>query len=475
MKLPISLATLMVALFLGLPSSVDAQSTAVRRPPLPATILTRPRSDSAAIRQPSGRIPPGAITTLAPGAATAAAGAAFQPPPAPPPQIGARTTISRERLERVLGGSRAATIRVVRPEGVTTVPTASDSVRIVPGELIFSKMSDTAHRVAMAVSTGATLPTETAAGTVYSMPYRWLTIDSAGVERILVPFFIIKGGGLPYDVQSRKYRGFVLIGVEDTLHRDGPVRLAQPLRLQLTTTTGGDISPLNLKIDHTSLEYDSAFIESTDSTNVRIRTAADPTGVVIGVPIRDMRMRLIPSQRSLEGFGLATTDITLTLPREMGRADSATISFEASSAPVRPASIVVRGFGTSTVRLRSGLPGKDTIRAYLDGALVGDTVVTFKRPWAFIGATLIGIVLGGFARFVNAKRRKRARALYWDIIKGFPFGVIAAAASAIGLDLLQLKIDDPGTWIAVMLTASIGAWVGARVLDRTAPSPSPAT
>ncbi len=50
--------------------------------------------------------------------------------------------------------------------------------------------------------------------------------------------------------------------------------------------------------------------------------------------------------------------------------------------------------------------------------------------------------------------------------------MIAAVASAIGLDLLQLKIDDPGTWIAVMLTASIGAWVGARILDRGAPSPA---
>jgi hypothetical protein len=185
-----------------------------------------------------------------------------------------------------------------------------------------------------------------------------------------------------------------------------------------------------------------------------------------------MTVTLIPSQRSLEGFGLATTDITLTLPRGMARTDSAMISFSASSAPVQPASILVTGAGTSTVRLRSGLPGQDTIRAFLDGVLVGDTEVTFKRPWTFLGATLIGIVLGGFARFVSARRRKRARALYWDIIKGSPFGVLAAAASAIGLDLLQFKIEDPGTWMAVMVTSLVGAWLGARILDRPGASPA---
>jgi hypothetical protein len=468
MKRSIALATLTVIALSAKASNVGAQSTEVRRPRPDATILARPQGDSAAIRR---RIDAGAITTLAPGAAAAAVSPAFQPAAPPAPQVNARMAISRRRLDTILGGS-SATIRVVSPTGVTTVPTGSDSVRFVPGNLIFRKMSDTAHRIAVTAPTGATLPAVSPTDAVYSMPYSLLTVDSAGVERILVPRFIVKGGALTYDVRIRKYKGIAIVGLEDTVH-PGRVPLAQPFELELTTTTGGTISPDSLAIDHTSIQYRSAQIVSTDSTNVRIRTTADPTGFIIGVPVRDMRLTLIPGQRSLEGFGLATTDISLTLPRDMEREDSATVSFSTSSAPVRPGDVVVRGFGTSTVRLRSGLPGPDTITAYIDGVPVGATVVTFKRPWTFLGATLIGIILGGCARFVSAKRRKRARALYWDIIKGSPFGVIAAAASAIGLDLLQLKIDDPGTWIAVMLTAAIGSWVGARVLDRTGPAPGP--
>jgi hypothetical protein len=43
MKGSIALATLMVMMLSARPSSVEAQSTVVRHPPLPATILARPR------------------------------------------------------------------------------------------------------------------------------------------------------------------------------------------------------------------------------------------------------------------------------------------------------------------------------------------------------------------------------------------------------------------------------------------------
>jgi hypothetical protein len=167
---------------------------------------------------------------------------------------------------------------------------------------------------------------------------------------------------------------------------------------------------------------------------------------------------------------LGTTNISVSLPRGVARSDTAVVTFSATKAPVRPASVRLSGGDAATLNLRSGLPGRDSIRAFLDGVQVGETIVEFNAPWMFLGATIVGLLLGGSARFVSAKRRKKARALSWDIVKGAPFGFIAAAASAIGLDLLQLKVDDPGTAIAIVLTAAIGAWVGTRVLDRSTPS-----
>jgi hypothetical protein len=395
-------------------------------------------------------------------------------------QAARQTTISRARLERVLGGRRAP-IRVVTPAGVADLAHNADSVRLAPGEFVFQKLADTASRIARTGDTttrpGVSPLTPSVRGAnhaAFAMPYRWLTVDSLGVERVLAPFFVLVGGGLSYDVQSRTYRGTALIGVEDTLHlQDPPAVLARPLRLQLTTTSGGSVTPTQLAIAHTSLDYDSVRIESTDSTNVRIRTGADPDGIVIRVPVRSLSVALIPQQTSLQGFGLGTTSISVSLPRGVARGDTAVVTFSATKAPVHPASVRITGGDAGSVQLRSGLPGRDSIRAFLDGVQVGETVVSFQAPWAFISAALFGILLGGSARFVAAKRRKRARAIYWDVVKGAPFGVIAAAASAVGLDLMQLKIDDPSAWVAVAVIAAIGAWLGTRLLDRTAVAPAP--
>jgi hypothetical protein len=376
--------------------------------------------------------------------------------------------IKRERVVKILGAGPG--LRVVRATGSSDLAQVPDSVKIAPGDFLFRKMADTANRVTQAAVLHPSVRADRAA--TFAMPYRWFTVDSSGTERVLAPFFVLLGGGLSYDVQSRTYRGTALVGVEDTLHLNEPsVVLPRPLKLQITTTSGGTVAPAQLAIAHTSLDYDSVHIASTDSTNIRIRTGADPAGILIRVPVRSLTVGMVPQQPSLQAFGLGTTSISVSLPRGVARSDTAVVTFSATKAPVRPASVRLSGGDAATLTLRSGLPGRDSIRAFLDGVQVGETYVDFNAPWMFLGATVIGVLLGGSARFVSAKRRKKVRALSWDIVKGAPFGFIAAAASAIGLDLLQLKVDDPGTAIAVMLTATIGAWVGTRVLDRVGPAP----
>ena len=400
------------------------------------------------------------------------------------PATSTSTRISRTRLQQVLGGS---TLRVVRASGVSEVAPSAAEVTVRPGEFVFRKMSDTARRIVRGASalgpTGvpdvrpAPSPSPTvgvSGAATYTMPYRWMTVDSSGVERVLVPYFVILGGGLSYDVASRMYRGLALIGVEDTLHPSAdPVVLARPLRMQLAAVSGGRISPAQIAIAHTSLDYDSVRIEAPDSTYVRIRTGADPAGIVIPIPVLGLTVGLTPQQSRLQGFGLATTDIGVALPRGMARTDTATVSFSSSGSPVNPNRVRVSGAEGATVRVRSGLPDTNVIRAFIDGVEVGQTRVVSETPISFLAATLLGILLGGAARFVGGKRRKRVRSLPWDILRGAPFGLLASVASAVGLDLAQLKIGEPGALPAIMVTAAIGAWIGARLLERGgAPAPA---
>jgi hypothetical protein len=97
-----------------------------------------------------------------------------------------------------------------------------------------------------------------------------------------------------------------------------------------------------------------------------------------------------------------------------------------------------------------------------------------ELPVAFLVATLLGILLGGAARFVGGKRRKHVRSLPWDIIRGAPFGLLVSIAGAVGLDLMHLGLSEAGALPAIMVTAAIGAWLGVKVLDRTGPVPASA-
>jgi hypothetical protein len=174
-------------------------------------------------------------------------------------------------------------------------------------------------------------------------------------------------------------------------------------------------------------------------------------------------------QPTLQGFGLATTDIGISLPRGMARTDTAVVSFRASGSPVRPGTVRVSGAEGATVRVRSGMPGPNRIEAVIDGVSVGHTEVTSVPPISFGVAAILGILLGGAARFFGAKRRRRVRSLPWDVARGAPFGLIAAIASAIGLDLIQLKLDEPLALPAIVVTAALGAWLGTKVMERGGP------
>lgn len=392
----------------------------------------------------------------------------------PPPLA----TIDRARIQRVLGGP-AASLTVARPGGITEPLRHGDSVRIAPADFLFARMSDTARVLS---PSNTVMPGRASAGGVgpdmtellrgaatYSIPYRWLIVDSAGVQRLLVPFFILRGGGLTYDIADRTYKGTAFVGVEDTLHHgEGPVLLPSPLQLMLATTDGGSVSPTNLGIRHTSLEYDSVRIESPDATVILLRTGADRVGITIPIPVRPLVASLVPDQRTLQAFGLATTEISVSLPRGMSRADTAVFTFSSTGAPVRPARLRVAGGSESTVRLRSGMPGPDSIRAYVDGVLVAETIVIMKPPWQFLQATLVGVLLGGAARWAP-RRRKTARFLARDIVSGMPFGVIAATAMSVGLSLLPVSVEDPSAWVGVMVTAALGAWLGSPLLSRLSP------
>lgn len=373
--------------------------------------------------------------------------------------------VGRVQLESFFGASRGK-LMLVRNGKAVPIAASSDSITILKGDGIFHKSAD-APIVAQRASLPLKLQALSNTATVYEMPYRWLVLDSAGVTRLLKPYFALVGEGLTFNIAEDQFTGSALLGVEDSLHPlDASQKLLTPLRLLLNTTHGGRLSNLQFKINHTSQDYDSLGVSATDTTSIRLTTGADPVGIIFAVPLLKPKVTLRASSGTIEAFGIQTTNIIVSPPFGLGPKDEIKVVLTATGAAVHPETLVVSRGRSASARLRSAAPGTDSITASIGGADVGSVTVNFGFPWMFLSATLVGVLLGGLGRFVSAKRRKRITSLPWDIMKGLPFGVVAAAASTIGLDLVGLGIKEPGAWIAVMVIATAGSLLGQKILER---------
>ncbi len=283
-------------------------------------------------------------------------------PPLPSQPATARVrNLDRSRLERVLGTFEASSLKVVRTTGVQAVRPAAATVRVVPGDFVFRKVGPDV------IPEPGRSPASTD-GKAFQLPYRWFTIDAAGVERLLIPRLIVHGDGLTYDPATRIFRGKAMIGVEDSLNPgEGPQPLARPLRMQLTLTGPGEVAPNRLAIAHTSLDYDSITISARDSVTVRIQTATDPGGVLIPVQVYRPTIELSALPGVLQAFGLGTAAISVALPPGYSRADTITVRFRSQTLNVRPALLRVTADGDNNAKIRSGTPGRHAIRADVDG------------------------------------------------------------------------------------------------------------
>ena len=374
--------------------------------------------------------------------------------------------VTRARIDRMLGSSAisdTSTLKVVNPAGVRLVSPSADTIRVTAGDFVFRKIGAQVVRDTGRMSPGPELRME---AKTYELPYRWFTVDTNGVERVLIPKLIVDQNGLTYNKATRQYNGWASIGVVDSLHpNEGSQPLASPLKMQLHLTGPGKVVPNRLAIDHTSLDYDSVEISASDSVTVRITTATDPDGVLIPVQVYRPAIKLYALPSVMQAFGLGTSVISVTLPPGHARGDTIMVVFPTQSLNVRPASLPVTADVANEAKIRSGMPGSHTISAHVNGTQADSIEVTFIWPWLFLSAAIAGLIVGGAATFFGTRAGKPTN-IGTAIIKGAPFGFLTAVAAALGLDWLGLHLDDAGTWMGVMLTAALGAYAGERILER---------
>jgi hypothetical protein len=371
--------------------------------------------------------------------------------------------VRREQIDRALGSRPSEDIHVVRPSGQVALPAGQASVALKPGEWIVRKTADTAilsPQVSRDPASG-TRP-KILAG---SLPVEYLTVDSAGTVSVFVPRVVLQSGGLVYDGVAHVFRGSAYVGIEDKTRLAAPPRdLASPLAMLLTLSKPGDIVPATLAVRHTGLDYVPIQLSARvgDSLQLHVQATGDSAGVDVPLPIYTAHLTLHVAPRTIEGFGLATTQLSVALPAGLTSRDTVLVRLDSPDLQVSQISITAVANASNTITLRSGMPGAHEIIASADGMAPSAQSIRFAWPWLFLTAAAAGILLAAWGKRSDDGTQSFGGAL----AKGAPFGLIAAIAAAIGIDLVGLKLaGQPLSWAAVALIAAFGAWLGRKVFE----------
>ena len=299
----------------------------------------------------------------------------------------------------------------------------------------------------------------------FTLPFTWLSFDSAGLNTPAYQPVYIPEGGLRYVPADDEFEGEFLIRLDLVNGTGDSVRLARSIGL----TFGGDadsIAPPSLTFGYTGGMYQRVRVVAQnprDSLRVQIVPQFDPRGVSIWMSVHPA-VTIETPPASIEGYGIETATLVIGT-RGATLKDSIDVTVSADRGTLSVNHLRIGAAGT-TVTLRSaGGLGPATVRVQSAGLGTAETTITFAWPTRFALAALLGGVLGAVYAQVRQKQRGRTSSRVRQVM-GAVLGAVLAAAIYIGLgvSLLPLASKIPlGNEVAVFAFAAFGAISGLRV------------
>jgi hypothetical protein len=260
---------------------------------------------------------------------------------------------------------------------------------------------------------------------------------------------------MSYDPVSRDFVGVMLIGLEDSLRRGQQLTLSTPIAVQVTGDADG-YDPMDLSILHTNVPYARVKIRATspkDTVRILVQPTFDPAGVHTPIPVARPPMQVRVSQPAIQGFGLQTAKVTISVtgaPEGLpvvvwstrGRLDTDTLSLSAQ--------------GVASTNVRSEGLGQATVHAELGQLASGLVPIEYEVPWGFLVAAILGGLLGAFIR--RRRDETKDKASRADLPLGVAFGLLGAVAYALGLNLtgaeLSVRFGEAATFLIASLSAA---------------------
>jgi hypothetical protein len=283
------------------------------------------------------------------------------------------------------------------------------------------------------------------------------TLDS-GAHQISYQLYFFPYEPFTYNDSLRKFQskmGFFFLR-SDSLPAVNPI---DPVNIIVTSKDLKQVDPRPLQINH--LNFPASDVELagdnlSDSVEIRVITASKPEGYQTFLKIKPV-LEISTNRISLEGYGVQKIPVEVRLIGS-NSPDSVTVDVTASKGTVEPTAVTLRYNSPQTIYLTSEGTGKTLISAKSSNLESNDLHLSFDFPWYFLLASILGGLLGGFAKYYGGRKKDFSLR---PIIGGILAGLVGCMAYyALGITLLNFKLTAGMNEFAVLALSALFAYFG---------------
>lgn len=286
------------------------------------------------------------------------------------------------------------------------------------------------------------------------------TVDKDSQE-IILKAVAFPGTPLRYNPKNQRFEGGISVGVIEV--GDSNARtLSAPIAFQVIGPVTAE--PETVTTSETAPPYKTIHV-STDApdpeVDVQVVSNVAPAGETLKLRVRpSLAVSVTPA--NIQGWGLETADVLVSAQGfRPGSGNRLQVSTTLGRMTSNVAALDDSGMAQVSLRSESTGIGQVSVSgAGLDGAT---TTIAYVFPWRFLGAALIGGVVGGLLR-------KRSRSSSPGVLlKSLGIAVMSAAIVValyvLGINLVGFALPSTGGEVLVFVVAALGALYGTKLLS----------
>lgn len=308
------------------------------------------------------------------------------------------------------------------------------------------------------------------AKTLRTLPFKLQLVDVAKDEvREFRPVLQPACDVLEFDAAAKAYAVDVGVGIVDSSGVGRTSPLPQPLTLQLSTSLGS-ATPASLAIDHVGPPFRPVALRvAGEVKEVRLRVlwgAEAEDSVECTFPVHRAELEIEVNPLRIAGFGLEVADVVIRAPGAAGRGVQSVLVSHDRGRLEGSQQVALDGEGVGIVHLRSSGFGTARVRATAPTFEAAERELQFHWPVAFVLAAVLGGLVGGFVRYIRGPHSRR-KATYALLRSAF-IGIVVAAASAVGINVLGIQLGTGIGEAFVFVVAALGAMQGIKLVGKAA-------